>query len=173
MGTRPEVPLLRTFNLRETCQLCGITPTRLYIWIDHGRLVPAIRGRGRGNQHRFTFQQVLGIAAASSLILTRDASVEYTKAVLALFSNMTDAALEHWLEQETPHTEEAYAKWKMNPILHDQGNAKLPDHHIAMHDLVARLQRVERAIKARLGIGRGLEIRSGVFTLGNRSKRRS
>lgn len=56
-----------TFTLQETARICGFDPQRLRQWISEGLLNPAVRGgRGPGNGHRFTPQQMIGLAMAWS-----------------------------------------------------------------------------------------------------------
>jgi hypothetical protein len=156
--------LIETFSLPEAASIVLVKPKLLHKWVESGRIVPAVLGsKGRGNSHRFSAQQLLGIAAAASLIRSTGASVEYTKEVLRLFGDMSDDALDHWLsaDKHSDRTEEAFGVWKTAPILQDLGNP--PADEDAIRDLVGRMERAEHAIKARRGIGRGLSIQRGVF----------
>jgi hypothetical protein len=54
--------------LGETCGVihkAGLTPKEFRAWCEHGVVVPAAGGTGRGNHRRFTFVQAVAVAYAA------------------------------------------------------------------------------------------------------------
>jgi hypothetical protein len=76
-------------NSSDLCRACGIPTTTLNTWIERGVIVPEVMGgRGRGNAHRFTRMQAVGIAVAVKLFQSfQGCRTEYVGAVVSAFAS--------------------------------------------------------------------------------------
>lgn len=88
-----------TFDLERTATLCDVEPQRLRNWISDGVIEPAIAGtRGRGKAHRFSAQQIIGLAAAVSMSRSlRGCSHEFFQQVFSRHANWKWSAVEQFL----------------------------------------------------------------------------
>jgi hypothetical protein len=146
-----------TFTLEETADICLMRPRLLHRWIEDGRLTPAVPGsKGRGLWHRFSPMQLIGLAIAAGMAKSkRGCSLAYVEEVLTTFSAMSESALEHWLAiRRDVYSEEARAVFDQAPIFgsDDDVSFMMPSDVETIRDVVGRVERVEEAIRRRLGL---------------------
>jgi hypothetical protein len=70
-----------------------------------------------------------------------------------LFEGMSDESLRHWMTppaEQDDRSEESHAKWLTHPLFGDYGNVLTEAGKRVAADLMARLNRVERAYFAKV-----------------------
>jgi hypothetical protein len=118
----------------------------MYKWIT-----PVVRGAG--NQHCFSGQQLLGLAAVSAMYSKRWTTETMGNAVLRMFSETTDAVLLDWLgpDDGPGHSEEVGAAFDLNPLFLDDGRPMTSPAFKAVAQLMKlRMERAEDAVRRRL-----------------------
>jgi len=80
------------------CEIAEVPSTTLADWVAKGFVIPAVPGGvGRGNSHRFTVAQAVGVAVAAALTRSeRRCSPEYVRRVVSAFGGVS----EPWLVAE-------------------------------------------------------------------------
>jgi DNA-binding transcriptional MerR regulator len=149
--------VITAFTLEEAAEVCGLNPQVLRNWVSGGHITPAIRG-STGRTHRFSCQQLLGLASIGALIRSeRGCSRSYARELMARFEAITDAALADWMGGRADTcTEEGSAAWASipedTPVLGARNSAALPSDVETERDIERRHRRVKDAIRARLGL---------------------
>lgn len=112
---KTEIEML--FTLNEAATICKIDPQCLRNWITEGIITPAKKGGvGKGNSHRFSPVQLIGLATVGALAVSeRRCSHEYAAKVMRALEEGPDSmtVLNTWLDiKSDAYTEEAHAAWK-------------------------------------------------------------
>jgi len=141
------------FALNEVAELCGLTVPQLRDWVELNYVTPAKRGsKGRGHQHRFTAQQVLGITVGSwfYLELPTGCSLDFFKRKVATYSAWTWAQLEDYLELY--RTDDLYREEAVAKAAEEYGikRLRLEDFSVEMQEKLMRL--VDRQLELRQAI---------------------
>jgi hypothetical protein len=164
MNMQTTLGAVPTFTLEEAAEICQVKAQILRNWVAAGDITPALPGgKGRGKVHRFSGQQLLGIAAVGAMYAHRWTSRTQADAVLQMFSDMPDSALLHWLGVvQDARTEEADAAFASHPLFLDHGSAgngvgpdeggrlRSPLLETVQAEVTRRMERAEKAIRRRM-----------------------
>ncbi|MBI1915632.1 MAG: MerR family transcriptional regulator [Planctomycetes bacterium] len=141
------------FTTKEVAEICEVSAQTLRDWIAEGMIVPAVAGgKGRGCSHRFTAQQVLGIAVAVALWDSpRGCRRGYFAATAAHYNDWQWTALEHVLglrKDEWSAEEFAKAVGPRSESL--TADRLLPEDVEMVRRMVRMMERARDAIRERL-----------------------
>lgn len=89
----------------EVCELCGLPVTTLTEWVGKGIIAPAEKGgKGRGNSHRFTPMQAVGLAVAAQVHQSdRGCVPSFVGKVVEAFGSMNEGELTKRLDRGETH----------------------------------------------------------------------
>jgi hypothetical protein len=164
MTTQLTLGAVPCFTVEETVDICEVKAQAIRNWVSEGSLTPAVPGgKGRSKPHRFSGQQLLGIAAVGAMNSHRWTSRTQADAVLQMFSDMPDSALRHWLGVgQDARTQEADAAFASHPLFLDHGSAghgvgpdeggrlRSPLLETVQAEVRRRMERAEDAIRRRM-----------------------
>jgi hypothetical protein len=143
-----------TFTLKEAAAITQLRPQAIRDWCMYGHLTPVVHGTpGPGKQHRFSGQQVIGLAAVSAMYAKKWTTRTMGNAVLQMFSEMSDAALLDWLGLDDPSGRgaEAGAAFDTHPLFLDHGRRMSgPKFEEVNREMKFRMERAEDAVRRRL-----------------------
>lgn len=133
----------------EVCEVADLPQQTLIEWIGKGIVVPAIEGTvGRGNPHKFTVTQVVGILVAKE---QRDSErgcvLSYVRLVVEAFGNVSEEWLAERLKKDGQYFVGPHQKKPMlqgNTIARIWPNAAKAYQHVTKH--VRRNTKTNRAL---------------------------
>jgi hypothetical protein len=141
------------FTLSEAAQITQLRPQAIRDWVMYGHIVPLVRGTsGPGNQHRFSGQQLIGMAAVSAMAAHRWCSKDQAIEVLRTFAEMSDLALmdELGMGDAAGHAEEAAAAFALKPLFMNRGLPRSPRFEEVLAEMNRRIDKAGEAIRRRL-----------------------
>lgn len=124
----------------DVCRVSGVEPQTLRNWVAAGLVVPAQPGTtARGQGHRFSTMQTVGLAVAEQLRRDERGCVpSYVGKVVQAFGAVT----EDWLLVE-------FGRDRTHFVMPHQGRPVLAGKQYAWPDVRAVYERVRRAVEAK------------------------
>ncbi len=146
------------WRIVEVTELTGLPGQTLRDWITQGRIVPAYPGgRGKGKQHRFSHEQLIGLTVAAACLRSEiGCGHDYAARAARMFGDMDDRALMAWLRQggtpeddfDAARSEEAIAT--VDDSWLDRNATCVPGHDELRADIDRSLAKVEAFIQLRI-----------------------